>query len=1275
MLKTNSSSMASSKSVSSSCSSVPKSLYQENEKLDYDYVSSLVTTINQHIDALLANAKAWMSLKLKCISKLNVEKQQSCFEFSEYSIVSNLYWGIESIDNATQAKIPEEERALKLLNSEKMLQVPASLHEQGLTSGIPNEYLVCCSYFYLSVVRNLQRDDWQVALHFLQALVVSPRLVQEDFAPELCKIMLHSYVRRKRMDLDHRNEDTEVVMGAMAREYKAWLLYYQIMSDGERNSKQVDERFSKIVVSKASVFRSTKGNTQVTNLQGSYAETTRSSSIRYLKDILLESSSDIGSSNSNSTETVFEETQRESKVSMKLRNRCAEDVQAQIVDQNQPGSLFKSNIHQDKKACRQKDHKNDKGLMVMDLFSRTQSDSFRHTDISALGLHDLEAHFLADGNPEKDSTLGRLELHDYQQSDIKQLHQLHRTRSLATDVRLTSASFQDSLYKVQRFPEETSQIEQVQILEKIISNLCFSETLGNVEEDYTIEISTVYKLLNNRRGLKYSLLKDIIVDQLLMAISKSEKEQVIRASVTILSTIISWNKPIIEDIKRKGLQLYDLASALRRNVHEASVLIYLINPPPEEIKMLEILPCLVDVVCTSNSYKYAITSLLLTPRAASLMIIEVLVTAFDCRTNNMHLSIISSPRVLSGLLDIPGNDNLEEFISLASILVRCMRFDGQCRRFITEFAPVSEFISLIRSNQKRASSTALEFLHELLQMPRSNAIKLLKEIRKSGSGQMMSALLLLIQNSQPEHRLLAASLLLQLDMLDEDSGKLMYQEEAVKILIESLACEDNSSLQALSASILSNIGGTYSWTGEPYTVAWLTKKAGLTSLHHKNMIKKYDFADESLLDAGVDKWCGKLARCVMKFGIPVFHDLVKGLNNKSKRISRDCLTTIAWIGCEVAKSSESLRYGACEILLSSIEQYVHPGIDLEERLLACLCIYNYTLGRGMKKLIHFSEGVKESLRRLASVTWMAEELLKVADYFQPNKWTLEIVHSNNGAVTALIYYKGLLCSGYADGSIKMWDIKGHTATVVQEMKNHNKAVTCFSLLEPGNCLLSGSADKTIKIWQMVQQHLECIEVISTNSSIDRLDTYGELIFMISRGHKMKVFDASRNAKDVFKHKRVKTMKVTQGKVYAGCMDSSIQELAIATGREQEIRAPAKMWMMQNKPINSLASYKEWLYGASVVVEGSKIKDWRRNIKPQVSVTCDKGANVLAMEVVEDFIYINSAASRSTLQIWLRGTMHKVGRLSAGSKVTSLLGANDMILCGTETGLIKGWIPL
>lgn len=51
--------------------------------------------------------------------------------------------------------------------------------------------------------------------------------------------------------------------------------------------------------------------------------------------------------------------------------------------------------------------------------------------------------------------------------------------------------------------------------------------------------------------------------------------------------------------------------------------------------------------------------------------------------------------------------------------------------------------------------------------------------------------------------------------------------------------------------------------------------------------------------------------------------------------------------------------------------------------------------------------------------------------------------------------------------------------------------------------------------------------------------------------------------------------------------------------------------------------------------------------------------------------VNSNSSMFYLsKICLRGTQQKVGRISAGSKITSLLTANDVIICGTEAGLIK-----
>ena len=271
--------------------------------------------------------------------------------------------------------------------------------------------------------------------------------------------------------------------------------------------------------------------------------------------------------------------------------------------------------------------------------------------------------------------------------------------------------------KVCSHSQKDSTSELLGILETTISELCFADGLGK-SEDFAVEVTKIYKMLNYKTGVKYAMLKEVILDQLLSDISTSKEERVIRTSVSTLTTIISANKSVIEDIKKKGLQLCDLASALKQNVHEAASLIYLINPSPAEIKALEILPALVEVVCTSDSYKGRTASHLLTPPGASLMIIEVLVTAFDQTTNNKHLAAINSPSVLCRLLDVARTNNLDEFISLATILVKCMQFDEQCRKYISQSTPVAPFILLLQSNKKWAQFVALEFFHEALRIPR-----------------------------------------------------------------------------------------------------------------------------------------------------------------------------------------------------------------------------------------------------------------------------------------------------------------------------------------------------------------------------------------------------------------------------------------------------------------------------------------------------------------------------------------------------------------------------
>lgn len=50
-----------------------------------------------------------------------------------------------------------------------------------------------------------------------------------------------------------------------------------------------------------------------------------------------------------------------------------------------------------------------------------------------------------------------------------------------------------------------------------------------------------------------------------------------------------------------------------------------------------------------------------------------------------------------------------------------------------------------------------------------------------------------------------------------------------------------------------------------------------------------------------------------------------------------------------------------------------------------------------------------------------------------------------------------------------------------------------------------------------------------------------------------------------------------------------QEVSLSSNHQREIKAAVKKWRMQSKPINSITVYRDWLYCASSMVEGSNIR--------------------------------------------------------------------------------------
>lgn len=103
----------------------------------------------------------------------------------------------------------------------------------------------------------------------------------------------------------------------------------------------------------------------------------------------------------------------------------------------------------------------------------------------------------------------------------------------------------------------------------------------------------------------------------------------------------------------------------------------------------------------------------------------------------------------------------------------------------------------------------------------------------------------------------------------------------------------------------------------------------------------------NMQDTSIDLWCSKIAKCIISVGDSIFYALERGLRSKIKKVSRDCLVIISWLGCQISKSPDSLSYSASEIILRGVEQFLHPGMELEEKLLACMCMFNYASGKGI----------------------------------------------------------------------------------------------------------------------------------------------------------------------------------------------------------------------------------------------------------------------------------------------------------------------------------------
>ncbi|XP_039024817.1 WD repeat-containing protein 3-like isoform X2 [Hibiscus syriacus] len=90
------------------------------------------------------------------------------------------------------------------------------------------------------------------------------------------------------------------------------------------------------------------------------------------------------------------------------------------------------------------------------------------------------------------------------------------------------------------------------------------------------------------------------------------------------------------------------------------------------------------------------------------------------------------------------------------------------------------------------------------------------------------------------------------------------------------------------------------------------------------------------------------------------------------------------------------------------------------------------------------------------------------------------LNGHKGAVTALRYNKvgSLLASGSKDNDIILWDVVGETGLF--RLRGHRDQITDLVFLDSGKKLVTSSKDKFLRVWDLETQH--CMQIVSGHHS-------------------------------------------------------------------------------------------------------------------------------------------------------------------------------------------------
>ncbi|XP_022135985.1 putative E3 ubiquitin-protein ligase LIN-1 isoform X2 [Momordica charantia] len=841
----------------------------------------------------------------------------------------------------------------------------------------------------------------------------------------------------------------------------------------------------------------------------------------------------------------------------------------------------------------------------------------------------------------------------------------------------------------------TSVISQATV-EKIISNLKpFVSCLCNFEnlkqcETAVLAIAGFWRDSICDPAVHSYLSELAVVNGFVEILLNSQEREVLRTSIYILSELVCADESVGESLSSLDSDFDCLASLLTSGLAEASVLMCLLRPTFTQLLAHDLIPSLVQLLQKKNE-DFDDLPFIIEPKDAAIAMLEQILMGGNENSQSQNAKSLISAKGIPALVKFL--DGIEVRRSILSMLLCCMRVDNGCKNSIVEEIELVPVLELFHAGSDDERGLCAAFLSELVQLnSRTICNQILQTIKDEGAFSMMHTLLTHLQMAPMEQQPSIASLLLQLDLLVEPRKMSIYREESIDALFEAFRKKENYNSQIAALDALLCLSGRLTSSGKSYTKAWLLKLAGFDQPYNALMkaegLRK---PDSELLETEEEKavstWEKRVALvlCNHEKGY-IFKVLKECLKSKSLEIAKSCLVIVSWL-CHMLSTlpDTGVQETARRSLLDELVNIIQSSNSLEEKILACLALKTFISDpAALEELGLCARSINETLRKLRRsslvVNDITKALMNLPSVDATELWSYTEVgaldSSSNGEVTSLVHLNGRVLSSHSDGTIKVWDAGNKVLRLIQEARQHTKAVKCLCVSSSGDTLYSGSLDKTIRIWAIKSEEIQCIQVHEVKEAVYDLKANADVACFVSQGTGVKVYNCSGVPKHINFNKYVKCLALSEDKLYCGCSSDSILEVDLSNYTTSTFYAGVRK-LLWKQNIYSLHINGDLMFAGGSLVDATAGKVFSLSNKAAVG-SLSTGVDIHHMAISTDFLF--TASRCGIIDVWSKEKLTKVASLKLGNasgshtKLTALTTDDDgeLLLAGTSDGKIQVW---